>query len=80
MKKKKNNQLRTCSVCRRKDNINQFTRFVIEQNNLVIDKNRDKKGRGMNICKEGDCISKINFNLVKKALKTELKQIKIRQD
>lgn len=57
---KNNPVLRTCIVCKNKDDKNNFIRIVRNKNNeFSIDKSSKKNGRGCYVCNNTDCVQKL---------------------
>ncbi len=54
---------RTCMGCNQKKDKNQFIRIVKNrQNEISIDKTGKKEGRGAYICKDIECLNKLQKN------------------
>ena len=68
--------VRTCIVCRQKGNKDNFIKFVYNKNNeiFIVDDTR-LYGRGAYICKNGDCLSKLDKNKAfNRAYKTQVSE------
>ena len=51
---------RTCIVCRRKDDKNNFIKIVRNKNGQIeLDSHQNKNGRGCYLCNNSDCIEKL---------------------
>ena len=61
---------RQCASCRCHKNKDEMIRFVIKDNNVVIDDTHALSGRGIYLCLDEDCILNAKKkNLVNKGLK-----------
>ena len=61
---------RQCASCRCHKNKDEMIRFVILDNNVVIDDTHTLSGRGIYLCKSEECINNAKKkNLVNKGLK-----------
>lgn len=49
---------RTCAVCRKKGEKQNFIKLVRTDNEIVIDKEQKINGRGMYVCNSKECIQK----------------------
>ena len=72
MQKTKKEPLRTCTICRNKGNKESFVRVVrTKEGEISIDQTYKVNGRGLYVCKNGDCIAKaIKGRALNKAFKT----------
>ena len=61
---------RQCASCRCHKNKDELIRFVILNNNVVIDESQKLSGRGIYLCKNEECINNAKKkNLVNKGIK-----------
>lgn len=51
--------VRTCIVCREKFNKDKLYRFVKLEEQIVLDKTKKSQARGVYVCKNEECINKI---------------------
>lgn len=64
---------RTCAVCRKKASKDQFIKIVRAGGEIKIDREQKINGRGMYICKDGDCIVKaVKTKAVNRVFKKEI--------
>ncbi len=67
----KNKFLRTCICCNEAKNKDELYRFTIINNEVVLDFYKKLEGRGFYVCKNRDCLYKLNEKLIKKSMKRE---------
>ena len=61
---------RQCCVCRTHHQKNELLRFVIQDDQVVLDKKQNIQGRGIYICKNIECLNIAKKkNLINKGLK-----------
>lgn len=65
---------RTCIVCRKKGQKQDFLRIVkTPQNTIIVDQSHKANGRGAYVCKNLDCITKCQkTKALNRAFKTEV--------
>lgn len=75
--KKNNPIIRTCIVCRKKDNKDEFFRIVkTSTNEIILDENGKSFGRGCYVCKNEDCCNKLKKNkALNRAYKTNITEV-----
>lgn len=75
MEKIKKQSERTCAVCRKKASKDQFIKIVRENGEIKIDREQKINGRGMYICKTGDCIVKaVKTKAVNRVFKKDISE------
>lgn len=65
--------IRTCVICREKENKRQLTRIVRTEQGVVIDPTGKMNGRGAYLCEKPDCWQRAaNTDILSRALRTRL--------
>ncbi|MBC8385307.1 MAG: YlxR family protein [Candidatus Cloacimonetes bacterium] len=52
--------VRTCVICKKKDEQNKLLRFVLLENEIVFDLNKHVFARGNYLCDENKCLEKLD--------------------
>ena len=70
-------KIRSCIVCRRKDLQENLLRFIIKNNEFIIDPLKKNKGRGFYICSSSVCGIKFceKKKMFRNVIKSNIKQI-----
>lgn len=63
---------RTCIICRKKGNKEDFLRIAVSKNKYVFDKNQKKQSRGYYCCKDVSCLSRLRQHKMIKLENEEL--------
>jgi len=60
--KKKNEPIRTCLCCGKKDYKKSLVRLVSVNDNIVVDEKKVLPGRGAYLCYNSDCLTRLSKN------------------
>lgn len=72
-KKKNKISIRTCVICKKKLPKNEFLRIVRNlESKVFFDMTKKAQGRGMSICPNFSCASKLNKKIIKNHLNIEI--------
>ena len=74
--KKNNPVIRTCIICRKKNDKSEFIRIVkLSENDFTIDKTGKINGRGCYVCNTLECLSNLKkTRALNRAFKTNIKE------
>lgn len=62
--------IRSCVICRKKDEKSNLQRFIIEKGSIVFDEKQNMHGRGFYHCGNLQCVEKLEKWLKKKKKKS----------
>ncbi len=70
----KSKYLRTCICCNEIKHKDELYRFTLIKGEVVLDFYKKLEGRGFYVCKNGDCLKKLNKKLIEKSMKRKISE------
>ena len=70
----KNKFLRTCICCNETKHKDELYRFTVIKGEVVLDFYKKLEGRGFYVCKNSECLKKLNKKVIEKNMKREINE------